>query len=134
MLFKGAHGRTQIIGQRIPKVDAIDKVTGRAKYIQDVKIPGMLYGKILYSKYAHARIVHIDTSKAEKLPGVRTVLTGDRVPSLKFGFYKDNTPIKSGKVCSYRDEVAAVAAIDPEIAREALELIEVQYQSPAPGI
>ncbi len=123
----------QIIGQRIPKVDAIDKVTGRAKYIQDVKIPGMLYGKILYSKYAHARIVHIDTSKAEKLPGVRTVLTGDRVPSLKFGFYKDNTPIKSGKVCSYRDEVAAVAAIDPEIAREALELIEVQY-SPLPPV
>ncbi len=122
----------KIIGQRVPKVDAIDKVTGRAKYIQDVKIPGMLYGKILYSKYAHARIIHIDTSRAEKLPGVRAVLTGDRVPSLKFGFYKDNTPIKSGKVCSYRDEVAAVAAIDPEIAREALKLIEVQYQPLTP--
>jgi CO/xanthine dehydrogenase Mo-binding subunit len=123
----------KIIGQRIPKVDAIDKVTGRAKYIQDMKIPGMLCGKILYSKYAHARIVHIDTSKAEKLSGVRAVLTGGQVPSLKFGFYKDNTPIKSGKVCSYRDEVAAVAAIDPEIAKEALELIEVQY-SPLPTV
>jgi CO/xanthine dehydrogenase Mo-binding subunit len=122
----------KIVGQRVPKVDAIDKVTGRAKYIQDVKIPGMLYGKILYSKYAHARIAHIDASRAEKLPGVRAVLTGDRVPSLKFGFYKDNTPIKSGKVCSYRDEVAAVAAVDPEIAKEALDLIEVQYQPLTP--
>ncbi len=123
----------QIIGQRIPKIDAIDKVTGRAKYIQDWKLPGMLYGKILYSKYAHARITHIDISKAEKLPGVRAILTGDLIPPLRFGFYKDNTPLKAGKVCSYRDEVAAVAAVDPEIAREALSLIEVTY-SPLPPV
>ncbi|MFH0787730.1 MAG: molybdopterin cofactor-binding domain-containing protein [Pseudomonadota bacterium] len=123
----------KIVGQRIPKIDAIDKVTGRAKYIQDLKLPGMLYGKILYSKYAHAQIVHIDTSKAEKLTGVRAVLTGDQIPPLKFGFYKDNVPLKAGKVCSYRDEVAAVAATDPEIAQEALNLIEVTY-SPLPGV
>jgi CO/xanthine dehydrogenase Mo-binding subunit len=123
----------QIVGQRIPKIDAIDKVTGRAKYIQDLKVPGMLHGKILYSKYAHAKIVHIDTSKAEKLPGVRAILTGDQIPPLKFGFFKDNAPLKTGKVRSYRDEVAAVAAIDPEIAQEALDLIEVTY-SPLPAV
>jgi CO/xanthine dehydrogenase Mo-binding subunit len=123
----------QVVGQRIPKRDALDKVTGRARYIQDVKLPGMLYGKILYSKYPHAKIEKIDTSRAEKLPGVRAVLTGDRIPPLKFGFYKDNTPLKTGKVRSYRDEVAAVAAIDPEIAREALNLIEVTY-SPLPAL
>ena len=67
----------QVVGQRIPKVDALDKVTGRAKYIQDVKLPGMLFGKIFYSKFAHARIAHIDISKAEKLPGVRVILTGE---------------------------------------------------------
>ena len=123
----------QVVGQRIPKRDALDKVTGRARYIQDVKLPGMLYGKILYSKYPHAKIEKIDTSRAEKLPGVRAVLTGDQLPPLKFGFYKDNTPLKTGKVRSYRDEVAAVAAIDPEIAREALNLIEVTY-SPLPAL
>jgi xanthine dehydrogenase molybdenum-binding subunit len=107
----------------------MDKVTGRAKYIQDLKLPGMLYGKILYSRYPHARILHIDTSKAERLRGVRAVLTGENIPAFKFGIYKDNTPLKKGKVRSYRDEVAAVAATDPEIAREALDLIEVAYEA-----
>lgn len=118
-----------IVGKPIPKLDAVDKATGRALYIHDIRVPGMLYGKILYSKYPHARIVHIDVSKAKKLPGVRAVLTGQDIPPFKFGFYKDNTPLKAGKVRSYRDEVAAVAAIDPEIAREALDLIEVHYEA-----
>jgi len=121
------------VGKPIPKLDAVDKATGRAMYIQDLKVPGMLYGKILYSKYPHARIVHMDTSKAKKLPGVRVVLTGDDIPPLKFGFYKDNTPLKRGKVRSYRDEVAAVAAVDPDVAQEALELIEVHYE-PLPAV
>ena len=51
------------VGKRIPKIDAVDKATGRAQYIQDLKLPGMLYGKILYSKFPHAKIVKIDTSK-----------------------------------------------------------------------
>ena len=123
-----------VVGKRIPKLDAIDKATGRSEYIQDVKLPGMLYGKILYSKYAHAKILSIDTSKAMKLPGVRAILTGDDVPpKMRLGFYKDNPPLKSGKVRSYRDEVAAVAAVDPETAEEALDLIEVSYEA-LPGI
>ena len=121
------------IGKRVPKADAHEKVTGKAIYIQDLKLPGMLYGKILYSKHPHARILRIDTTKAEKLPGVRAVLTGYNTPTIKFGFYKDNVPLKRDKVRSYRDEVAAVAAISPEIAEEAVDLIEVEYEI-LPGI
>jgi CO/xanthine dehydrogenase Mo-binding subunit len=121
------------VGKRIPKRDAIDKVTGRAAYIQDLKVPGMLYGKILRSKYPHARIVRIDTSLAKKLLGVRAVITAEDVPQIRYGFMKDQPMLKSGKVRSYRDEVAAVAAIDPEIAAEALNLITVEYEA-LPGV
>ncbi len=117
------------IGKRVPKVDAIDKATGRAQYIQDVKLPGMLYGRILYSKYPHARIVKIDSEKAKSLPGVRVILTGEDIPPVRMGVYKDNPPLKAGKVRSYRDEVAAVAATDPETAKEAIDLIEVTYEA-----
>jgi CO/xanthine dehydrogenase Mo-binding subunit len=116
------------VGKRIPKIDAIDKVTGRAKYIQDLQLPGMLYGKILYSKFAHARIKNIDTSRAEKLIGVHAVITADNTPEIRFGVYRDNTALKKGKVCCYRDEVAAVAAVDLEVAEEAINLIEVEYE------
>ena len=121
------------IGKRIPKLDAVEKATGKAQYIQDLKRPGMLYGKILYSKYPHARITKIDTKRARKLSGVRAVLTGDDVPEIKMGVYKGNPPLKKGKVRSYRDEVAAVAATDPETAEKAIKLIEVTYES-LPGI
>ncbi len=117
------------VGKRVPKLDAVDKATGRVKYIQDLKVPGMLYGKILYSKYAHAKIVKINTSKARELPGVLAVLTGEDIPEIRMGVYKDNSPLKKGKVCSFRDEVAAVAATTPEIAQEALKLIEVTYEA-----
>jgi len=118
-----------VVGQRIPKLDAAEKATGRSEYIQDVTLPGMLYGKILYSKYSHARIVNIDVSRAKKFQGVRAVLTGEDIPAIRMGVYKDNPPLKAGRVRSYRDEVAAVAAIDPEIAEEALNLIEVTYEA-----
>jgi len=118
-----------VVGKRIPKLDAAQKAMGRAEYIQDIRLPGMLYGKILYSKYAHANIVKIDTSKAVALPGVHAVLTGEDVPpKMVMGFYKDNPPIKKGKVCAFRDEVAAVAAQTPEIAKKALDLIEIEYE------
>lgn len=121
------------VGKRVPKIDAADKVTGRALYIQDMKVPGMLYGKILRSKYPHARIVRIDTSRAKKLLGVRAVITAEDIPLIRFGIMKDQPVLKSGKVRSYRDEVAAVAAIDPDIAEEALDLIEVEYEA-LPGV
>jgi CO/xanthine dehydrogenase Mo-binding subunit len=117
------------VGKRIPKLDAEEKVTGKAIYIHDLKVPGMLYGKILYSSHPHAKIKSIDTSRAEKLPGVKAVLTGYNIPPIKFGVYKDNVPLKANKVCSLRDEIAAVAATDPDIAEEALNLIKVEYET-----
>ena len=118
-----------VVGKRIPKLDAAQKAMGRAEYIQDIKLPQMLYGKILYSKYASANILKIDTSKAKALAGVHAVLTGEDVPEkMKMGFFKDNPPIKKGKVSCFRDEVAAVAATSPEIAKKALDLIEIEYE------
>ncbi len=116
------------VGKNIPRTIEVDKVTGRAIYIDDLKRPGMLYGKILYSNYAHARIKMINTSKAEKLPGVRAVLTGSNIPDVRVGFLKDQTVLKKDIVRQFRDEVAAVAAISEEIAEEALDLIEVEYE------
>ena len=94
------------VGKRIPKLDAEEKVTGKAIYIHDLKAPGMLHGKILYSPHPHAKILSIDTSKAEKLPGVKAVLTGYNIPPIKFGVYKDNVPLKAKKVWSGRIETA----------------------------
>lgn len=122
-----------VVGKRVPKYDAPLKVSGAAKYMIDLKLPGMLYGKILRSRYPHARIIKIDTSKAEELAGVIAVITAKDTPKIKFGFMKDNMPLKDEFVLSCRDEVAAVAAVDEETAEKALELIEVEYE-PLPPI
>ncbi len=121
------------VGKRIPRIDAEEKVSGRSIYINDLKLPGMLHGKILYSRYPHAKILEIDTSKAKKLKGVKAVLTGRNIPPIRFGFLQDNTPLKGEKVLCRRDEIAAVAAVEPEVAEEALDLIEVDYE-PLPAV
>ena len=121
-------GEFSFIGKRVPKLDAIDKVTGRAIYGHDMKLPRMLYGKILRSERAHARILNVDTSRAKKLPGVKAVITGYDIPDVRVGFARDNPVLKTGKVRSFRDEVAAVAAVDEDTAQEALELIKVEYE------
>jgi xanthine dehydrogenase molybdenum-binding subunit len=112
---------------------APDKAAGKALYIHDLERPGMLYGKIKFSAHAHARILNIDTSKAEKLPGVKAVITAANTPELRIGFMRDNFALKKEKVRQYRDEIAAVAAIDPDIAAQAIELIDVQYE-PLPAV
>ncbi len=131
---------TTIIGQRLPKLDAPDKATGRTVYGHDVRLPGMLHGGILYSRYPHARVLSVDVSRALKLPGVKTIITAADNPRVgagpaiaHFGYGKDNTPLKGDVVRSLRDEVAAVAAADADIAQEALELIEVEYE-PLPAL
>ncbi len=116
------------VGRESVRPDAADKATGRAHYIHDLVRPGMLHGKVKFSEHAHARIVHIDTSRAERLPGVRAVITAYDTPEVRIGFLRDNFALKRDKVRQYRDEVAAVAAIDPEIAAEAVELIRVEYE------
>jgi xanthine dehydrogenase molybdenum-binding subunit len=121
------------VGRNVPRTAEIDKVTGKAVYIDELKRPGMLYGKILYSAHAHARIKSIDARKAESLPGVRAVITGRDIPDVRVGFLGDQTVLKRDVVRQYRDEVAAVAAVSPDIAQEALGLITVEYE-PLPAI
>ncbi len=118
----------RFIGTESPRPDGPDKAAGRAVYIQDLKRPAMLYAKIRYSDSAHARIKHIDTSRAEKLPGVRAVITAYDTPEIRIGFIKDNVVLKKDKVRQFRDEIAAVAATDADIAREAVSLIRVEYE------
>ncbi len=121
------------VGGNYPRPDAADKATGRARYIGDLVRPGMLHGKVKFSEHAHARILNIDTSRAERLPGVRAVVTAANTPELRLGFLRDNFALKGGVVRQFRDEVAAVAAICPEIAAEAVELIRVDYE-PVPAV
>jgi len=117
-----------LIGQRIPKLDAPEKATGLARYVEDMKLPRMLYGKILFAGRPHARIQNIDTAAAKALPGVRAVITAADIKLVPFGFGRDNTALKKDKVTCVRDEVAAVAADTPQIAAEAIKRIRVTYQ------
>lgn len=121
------------IGKEVPRPEGPDKAAGKALYIHDIQRPCMLFGKIKFSEYAHARILRIDTSRAEKLPGVRAVITAYNTPEIRIGCLRDNFALKRDKVRQFRDEIAAVAAIDPEIAAEAINLIEVEYE-PLPGV
>jgi len=116
-----------LIGKRIPKLDAPEKATGLARYIEDLKMPRMLYGKILFAGRPHARILGIDTSEARAMPGVRAVLTAEDIDLVPFGFGQDNTALKKDKVTCIRDEIAAVAAETPEIAAEAIRRIRVDW-------
>ncbi len=119
-----------VIGKRLPRVDGIVKATGDAKYAADFSLPGMLYGKILRSPLPHARIVKVDTTLAERLPGVRGVLTGKDFGGFRRGVLpttRDEEALALDKVRYIGEGVAAVAAIDEDIAEEALDLIQVEY-------
>ena len=129
-------GEYSIIGKPIPRVDAKAKVTGAAKYAADIEEANMLWGYIKRSPYAHARILNIDTSKAEKLPGVKAVITGEDFGGFKWGWSgptRDEEPLATTKVRYMYEGVAAVAAIDEDIANEACDLIEVEWES-LPGV
>jgi 4-hydroxybenzoyl-CoA reductase alpha subunit len=120
-----------VIGKSVPKIDGREKATGAAKYTGDLKFPNMLFGKILGSPYAHAKILSIDTSEAEKLPGVKAVITHKDVPTLKYGISParwDENIFCSDKVRFVGDKVAAVACIDEETCYKALKLIKVEYE------
>jgi len=129
-------GDYSVLGKKIPRVDARLKVTGQAKYAADYELPHMLWGQIKRSPYPHARILNIDTSKAEKLPGVKAVTTGKDFNGFKWGWSgptRDEEPFATTKVRYQYEGVAAVAAIDQDIADEACDLIEVDYE-PLPGV
>lgn len=119
----------QAIGKATPRVEGVDKVTGKAKYTADVVLEGALWGRVLHSPFPHARIVRIDTSAARALPGVVAVITGEDVGSGYYGsVLKDVPPLARGVVRFSGERVAAVAAIDEETANRALDLIEVEYE------
>src|SRR3990172_5274623 len=123
-----------VIGKSLPRVDAVIKATGEAKFTADMVLPRILYGKILRSPYPHARILNIDTTRARSLLGVKAVITGKDTPGIKYGLIDvpqcpaDKNPLAMDKVRYVGDEVAAVAAIDEDIAEEALDLIDVEYE------
>jgi 4-hydroxybenzoyl-CoA reductase subunit alpha len=124
-------GEHVVVGARLPRKDAVEKVTGRAQYADDIRLPNMLYGRILTSPLPHARIKSIDTSRAESLPGVKAVLTGKDVTDTLYGISPpryDESVLAKEKVCHVGDEVAAVAAVDEPTCNRALELIEVEYE------
>jgi 4-hydroxybenzoyl-CoA reductase subunit alpha len=120
-----------VIGKRMPRVDSRAKVTGEAKYTADLKFPRMLVGKVLRSPLPHARILHIDTTRARRLPGVKAVVTGEDTTGEKWGVFRytrDQQFLPTDKVRYLGEEVAAVAAVDEDTALEALELIKVDYE------
>ena len=122
----------KVVGTRVNRPDGVDKVTGRARYGADTSAPGQLVGLILRSPHAHAKIKKIDTSAAEKLPGVKAVVTYADMPDLTNGNrgmldILENCMAR-GRALYDGHAVAAVAAIDAETAKQALKLIKVDYQ------
>ncbi len=128
--------RESVIGKRIPKLDSIHLATGEAKFLDDINVPGTLYGKVLRSPHPHARISYIDTTRAARLPGVKGVITSDDTTKVRF-CHLPITPnkkvLEDERVRFVGEEVAAVAAVSEEVAREALELIRVDYE-PLPAV
>lgn len=118
-----------MVGKSEIRKDALAKVTGEAKFARDLKVAGMLYGKVLRSPYPHARIIRIDTSKAKELRGVKVVVTAEDAPQVMAGdMVVDRHILARDRVRYVGDPVAAVAADSEEIAEEALDLIEVDYE------
>ena len=136
-----------VVGKRVPDICALDKVTGKAQFVSDIHLPDMLIAKILHSPHAHALIKNIDTSKAEKLPGVKAIATYKDAPQKLYTGTLMNLQSFSGieafgvhdlrvldrKVRHVGDAVAAIAAVNEKIAEEAIELIEVDYE-PLPAV
>ena len=120
-----------VVGKRLPKIDAPDKATGRAQFTDDIVLPNMIYGKLLLSPVAHAKIKSINTDKAKALPGVKVVLTSEDVPGITYGTSPpryDEYILAKDKVRFIGDVVAAVAAIDEKTCYSAIKLIDVEYE------
>ena len=127
---RGGEDGFSTIGRPMRKVDGLAKATGRARYTDDIRLPGMLHGKILRSPHPHARIVAIDTSRAEALEGVHAAVTGRDMPTT-YGIIPwtpDEYPLCVDRVRYIGDGVAAVAAVDEDTANAALGLIDVTYE------
>ncbi|MCD6344213.1 MAG: molybdopterin-dependent oxidoreductase [Anaerolineae bacterium] len=121
------------VGKSVPRVDAYDKVTGAARYVDDMQFgPGLYYGKLVHSPYAHALIKKVDVSKALALPGVKAVVTGEDTPR-RIGLYmKDRYIFARDRVRYVGEPVAGVVATTAEIAEQAAKLVEVEYEELEP--
>ncbi len=118
-----------VVGKDVPRTDAVPKVTGTAQYVGDLHFPGMLHAAVLRSPHPNARIISIDVSTAAAMPGVKVVATGADTAKRKWGAFRpDLYPLAIDKVRYVGDEVAAVAATEPETARAAVDRIVVQYE------
>ena len=125
--------KNEIIGRPFTRIDGRRKASGNAIYGPDIKMPGTLHAKFLASPYPHAKILHMDTKKAERLRGVKAVLTHKNVPQVNWGFMVKDTPILAGdKVRFMGEPLAVVAATHSDIAEEAAELIHVEYEELKP--
>ena len=127
------------VGKSVLRRDGPEKVTGKAVYTADLRLPGMLTGCILRSPHPHAKILNIDVSRAKGVPGVKAVVTCEDTLGIKHGFVEtprypaDQFPLAMDRVRFVGEEIAAVAATDPDSAEEALSLIRVDYE-PLPAI
>src|SRR5215472_1159397 len=124
----GELSELRVIGTRQRRLDGRDRVLGRTAYVSDLRLPGMLAGKILRSPHPHALVRSIDVTAAERSPGVVAVVHAGTVRQRPFGYGSDNVPLKGDRVRCAGDEVAAVAAEDEEAAESALDLIRVDYE------
>ncbi|HXF65009.1 MAG TPA: xanthine dehydrogenase family protein molybdopterin-binding subunit [Caldilineaceae bacterium] len=120
-----------VVGKPHPRLEGPEKVTGRARYSYDMRLPNQLYARILRSPHPHARILRIDTSQAEALPGVHAVLSSANAPAIDW--YEEKSQLFDATLRYVGDEVAAVAAESEEIAEDALRLIQVEYE-PLPHV
>ncbi len=122
--------KLKVVGTRVIRTDAFDKVTGRTRYSADVNAVGQLFGSVLHSEYPHAEILEIDTSEVERLEGVRAVVTREDIPGAKYfgGVIPNQTVFAVDKVRYYGDGISAVAADTPELAEAAKLLIKVKYK------
>ncbi len=121
-----------VVGKKVERVDAFERLVGEAKYAADIYLPDMLTVKILRSPYPHAKVMRIDAAKAQALPGVKAILTAADMPD--YPIHRRETPptvvmpVLATTARYAGDEILAVAAVDEETAEEALELIKIDYQ------
>ena len=121
--------QTSVVGQSVARMDAISKVTGQAKYPGDLTMPGMLHMKILFAERPHARIVRLDTTRAEACPGVVAVFTAKNVPVNEFGLQQRDQPVLCGDVVRFvGDKIALVVAETERAATAARDLIQVEFE------
>src|SRR5215467_5185583 len=124
----------QVVGTSVPRIDTLEKVLGSGTFAADLHLPGLLHGKLCLSEHAHARVLAVDTSEAERLPGVQAVLTAWNTPEYRFGSdFEDQLLFARHKVLHRGAVLAAVVATDLETAEEAARCIRVTYE-PLPTV